>query len=114
MTLAGRLMGIEGGPLDDNVAGTKIPVHAFQAVLAEFARGKLTGAQVQEIIAAVSGAPLAPGEATSAQAVMASITGSATAKLARVNEIDHVCLLAELGVPGYDTVAAVNAKLGIA
>lgn len=91
----------------------KIPVHAGQAILAEFARGNLTGAQAQAAVVAVSGAPLTAAEITEAQALIGSITGTAAAKLARVSEIDHVLLLAEARAPGYDTPALVRARLGL-
>lgn len=89
----------------------KIPVHTFQALLGEFARGRITGAQAQAVIAAISGAALDAGEVTEAQALLASITGSVSAKLARALEIDHVLLLAEQRAPGYSTPDLVAARL---
>lgn len=106
MALYDRLMG-----LGNNVA--KIPLHQFISTLAEFGRGKLTGAQAQAIIEAISGSPLDAGEAAEAQALLATITGTATAKLARAKEIDDVLLLAETLAPGYDTTAAVKTRLGV-
>lgn len=106
MGLYERLMG-EG----EDVA--KVPVHQFVSTLAEYGRGVLTGAQAQAIIIAVSGAPLTAGEVTEAQALLATITGTTTAKLARVKLIDDVLLLAESRVPGYDTPAAVRTRLGV-
>ena len=93
----------------------KIPVHAGQAILAEFARGNLTGAEAQAAVVAVSGAPLTAAEVTEAQALIASINAAsgAAAKLARVSEIDHVLLLAEARAPGYGTPALVRARLGL-
>lgn len=105
MALYERLLG------GDDVA--KIPVHAFQATLAEFARGVITGAQAQAIINAVSGAPLSPEDVTEAQALLATITGSTTAKLARAALIDHVLLLADIRAPGYDTPQALRTRLGV-
>jgi hypothetical protein len=104
MALYDRLMGL---------GGIKIPVHGFQATLAEFGRGTLTGAQAQAVIGAMSGEVLTPAEVTEAQALLATISGSVSAKLARVVEIDHVLLLAEHRAPGYDTAAAVQARLGV-
>lgn len=104
MGLYERLMGVEEN---------KIPVHQFQATLAEFGRGRLTGAQAQAVIAAISGAPLTPAEVTEAQALIATVTGSNTAKLARAAEIDHVLMLAERKAPGYSTPAEVKARLGV-
>jgi len=105
-------------PLYDRLLGTseqvaKISVHAFQATLGEFARGRLTGAQAQSLLASISGSPLAPDEVTEAQTLLATFTGSATAKLARATEVDHVLLLAEGRAPGYDTPAAVKTRLGV-
>ena len=104
MSLYDRLLGI---------AGDKIPAHQFQATLAEFARGRLTGAQAQAVISAASGSPLSPSEVTEAQALLATFTGSAAVKLARAKEVDDVLMLAEDGLPGYDTVALVKTRLGV-
>lgn len=104
MGLYARLMGFE--PF-------KIPIHQFQALMGEFARGTLTGAQTQTAIEALSGAPLSPAEVTEAQALLASIAGSLSAKLARAKEIDDVLLLAESGTPPYNTIAAIKARLGV-
>lgn len=90
----------------------KISVHAFTALMREFARGRITGAQAQRGIESVSGEPLSPEAVTEAQSLLASITGNATAKLARAGEIDDVLMLAEAGVPPYDTPSAVRARLG--
>ncbi len=104
MPLYDRLLGL---------AGNKIPVHQFQAALAEFGRNRLTQAQAQAIIEFSSGAPLDAAGVTEAQALLATVTGSATVRLARVTEIDHVLLLAEIGAPGYTTVALVKTRLGV-
>lgn len=106
MSLYGRLIGLDGD-------GPKIPVHGFESALAEFARGRLTGAQAQNIIADLSGAPLTPSEVTEAQTLLATITGSATNKLTRAMEINHVLLLAEAQAPGYNTAQAVATRLGV-
>lgn len=103
--------------LYDRLAGTsdavpKIPVHSFVAILAEFARGRMTGAQAQAAINAVSGEPLSASEVTQAQALLATVVGSATAKLARAKEIDDVLLLAESRVPGY-SAAEIVVRLGV-
>lgn len=105
MALYARLIGtVETG---------KIPVHVFQATLAEFARTRITGAQAQAIISASSGEPLTAAEVTEAQTLLATITGSVTAKLARATEVDHVLLLAEARAPGYDTPALIATRLGV-
>jgi hypothetical protein len=104
MALYERLLGL---------SGDKIPVHQFQATLAEFGRDRLTGAQAQSVIESVSGSPLDAAGVTEAQALLATVSGSAAARLARVAEIDHVLMLAEIRAPGYDTAALVKARLGV-
>lgn len=105
MGLYERLMGVDPLP--------KIPIHQFQAIMAEFARNRLTGAQANTVIDAISGEPLTAGERTEATALTNTISGSATAKLARAKEIDDVLLLAESRAPGYDTPALVRTRLGV-
>jgi hypothetical protein len=107
--------GVDVG-LYERLIGTedfKIPVHQFQATLAEFGRNRLTSQQAQTVIASISGAPLDATATSEAQTLLATVTGSATARLARVTEIDHVLMLAESRVPGYDTAAAVKTRLGV-
>ena len=114
MALYDRLIGVG--------VANRIPIHAFQAVAAEWARGKITGAEANTIIEAVSGAPLDAGEQTDAAAVVAliadiAVTGTAVqqvdarARRAMVaHEIDQVLLLA--GLPGYSDETELRAKLG--
>jgi hypothetical protein len=105
-------------------ARPRIPVHQFQSVAAEWARGKITAADANTIIAACSGGVgLDAGESTEAQTLVGTvtaipITGTAVQiadgrarRALRVQEIDQVLLLA--GMPGYDTAAALKAKLGV-
>jgi hypothetical protein len=68
--LVERLMGI-------HPTRPKIPVHGFQAILAEWADGTLTGAQAQAAIDSLSGEALAPTEVTEAQALLATVTSIA-------------------------------------
>ena len=105
MGLYERLMGLDVAP--------KIQVHQFQATVGEFARGRLTLAQAQAVIDTLSGAPLSASEITEAQTLLGTVTGSATAKLARAKEIDDVLLLAEELAPGYGTPALVKTRLGV-
>lgn len=105
MGLYERLMGEDVLP--------KIPIHQFQATVGEFARGRLTAAQANAIIGQISGVPLTAGELTEAQTLLNTVTGAATAKLARAKEIDDVLMLAELLVAGYSTPAEVRARLGV-
>lgn len=90
----------------------KIPVHQFSALMHEFARGQITGAQAQDAITQLSGAPLDAGEIVEAQTLLATITGSAAAKLTRAKEIDDVLMLAEAGSI-YGTSASVKTRLGV-
>lgn len=105
----------------------KIPLHLFQATLAEWARGKLTDQQAQAIISgAGGGVPLNAGEAADATAIKNLVTsipvsGSAAAqadgkaqRAMKVQEIDAVFLLVDARAAGYDTEAGIKAKLGIA
>lgn len=91
----------------------KIPVHAFQATLAEYARGQLTGAEAQAIISAVSGEPLSPEDVAEAQALLATFTGDTAAKLARAAAVDHVLLLADHRAPGYSTPQEIRTRVGV-
>lgn len=113
-----RLMGV-------HPTRSKIPVHQFQAIAAEWARGNFTGAQAQTAIEAVSGTPLSAAEQTEAQAIVNGftsipVTGSATAvadgrarRALRLAEIDQVFLLVDAQVPPYDNPAAVRTRLGL-
>jgi hypothetical protein len=107
--------GVDVG-LYERLIGTedfKIPVHQFQATLAEFGRNRLNSAQAQSAIEFMSGAPLDATATSEAQTLLGTVTGSATARLARVTEIDHVLMLAEKRVPGYDTAALLKTRLGV-
>lgn len=108
MALYERLMGW-------TEADRKIPVHQFTATMCEFGRSRLTGAQAQAIINAISGEPLDAASVTEATTLLATITsaGNATARLARAREIDDALLLAETRAPGYDTPALVRTRLGV-
>jgi len=110
MALYDRLLGHDDAGV--RVEG-KIPVHAFQATLAEFGRGSLTGLQAEAVVASVSGLALTTGEKGEAQTLLATVTGTAVQKLARAKEIDDVLLLAELNATGYETPTQVKARLGV-
>lgn len=115
MALYERLMGVDD--LGNTVPG-KIPIHQFQAVMAERARGRLaTNAAARDVINALltarGSAPLDAGEEQEAVALLNTITGTATAKLARAKEIDDVLLLAERGALGYSTPTLVKTRLGV-
>jgi hypothetical protein len=116
MALIERLMGLEE---------PRIPIHQFQAIAAEWARGNMTGAQAQDAIATCSqrfpGDPLAPLDSAAvaeAQALVNTVpTGSTTENKAdraiRWFVIDQVLLIASQATPPYDTAAAVRTRLGI-
>lgn len=126
MALYQRLLGIDP-------ANPKLPIHAFQSVCAEWARGKLTGAQANVIIGELCRVddtpggvrPLTAAEQTEAQTLVNTVTsipvtGSAAAiadgraqRAMKVHEIDQVLLLADARAPGYSTEAELKAKLGV-
>lgn len=92
----------------------RIPLHSFSALMAEVGRGRVTGAEAQQIITDISGLPLDASEITEAQTLLQTITtlNNATAKLARAKEIDDVLLLAE-GGGVYGTPTECRARLGV-
>jgi hypothetical protein len=97
----------------------KLPIHQFQAAAAEWGRGEMTGVQARDMF------ELNVAEQAEAQAIVATVTsivvtGSAAAqadararRALRMQEIDHVLLLAEAKVPPLNTPAAVRTRLGI-
>jgi hypothetical protein len=103
----------------------KIPVHQFQSIAAEWARGNVTGPQANTYVEQVSGVSLDATEQQEAQDLVDTVlaipvTGSATAiadgrarRALRIQEIDQVLLLAETRIAPYDTPAAVRARLGV-
>lgn len=113
----------------------KIPIHAFQALAAEWARGNLTAAQANTIVGilcqvsnpdgSVTPKPLTAAEQTEAQTLVTTvtsipITGSATAiadgrarRALRIQEIDQVLLLVDTKIAPYDTEAAIKTRLGV-
>jgi hypothetical protein len=111
MALIERLMGIDP-------SRPKIPVHAFQALAAEWAKGQITGAQANAGVASASGVGLDAGESAEAQALVSSVpTGTTAANKAdralRLLEIDEVLLLADANIAPYDVAAAVRTRLGL-
>jgi lysozyme family protein len=98
----------------------KIPVHQFQSIAAEWARGNLTGPQALAYVEQLSGVTLDATEQAEAQDLVATVTAipSGTAaglaqRALRIQEIDQVLLLAETRIAPYDTPAAVRARLGV-
>lgn len=113
MALYPRLLGFDdaGNPVE-----AKILLHPFKALLGEVARGELTMGQARDAIPSISrgGVPLTPAEETEAIALLTSITslGTATAKLARAQEIDDVLIAGEHRTTGYHTPTLVQTRLG--
>lgn len=103
----------------------KVPLHLLQAVLAEWARGKITGVQALDVCEAAAPPRMTALEQAEAQNIVTlvtsiPVTGSAAAiadgKASRglkIKEIEDVLYLMEQRVPLYSTPAEVRAKLGI-
>lgn len=102
----------------------KIAVHALQALVAEQRRGTLTVAQAQNILNVEYGGALGTGGSGDEAGVqevtdlLATVpTGSTTAnqlsRIARLQEISDVFLLADLVIPPYDTPEALRTRLGV-
>lgn len=84
-----------------------IPVHDFFAAASEVERGALTSNQVQTALA------MTAPDITDWNALVALVTGAAAARLAVIQRMHAVFILAESRWTGYDTAAAVRTKLGI-
>jgi hypothetical protein len=111
MGLYERLLGIDP-------VGTKIPIHTFQAMVSQWAKGGLTLAQARQAVVIVSGVALTSAEEAEVQTLVNSVpTGNTTANQAaralRMMEIDQVLLLADNHIPPYDTPAGIRARLGV-
>ena len=91
---------------------SKLPVHQFQAIAAEWRRGSMTGAQ------AATALGLNANEQAEAQAIVNTVpTGTTTAnrldRLEKQQAIDQVLLIAEMRIAPLDTPQAVRTRLGI-
>lgn len=111
-------MGLYERILEIDPVNPKIPIHAFQAIVAQWAKGGMTLAQARDGITIISGAPLTAAEEAEVQTLVNSVpTGGTTANQAarslRMAEIDQVLLLADSKVPPFDTVAGIKARLGV-
>lgn len=84
-----------------------IPVHDFFAAASEVERGALTSAQVQTALA------MTAPDITDWNALVALVTGAVAARLAVIQRMHAVFILAEGRYAGYNTPAAVRGKLGI-
>lgn len=108
MALYQRLLGVE----------PKIPLHQFQAIVAQWAKGGMTLAQARAGITFLTGVALTPAEEAEVQTLVNTVpTGATTANQAaralRMAEIDQVLLLADAKVPPFDTEAGIKARLGV-
>lgn len=103
----------------------KIPLHTLQAVLAEWARNKITNVQALDALEAAAPPRLNAAEVAEAQNIVNLVTniavsGSAAAiadgkasRSLKIKEIEDVLLLMETRSPLYSTPTEVRAKLGI-
>lgn len=103
----------------------KIPNHALAAIMGEWARAKLTGAQALDALQIRLAERLTAAEQAEAQAIVSLVTsipvsGSAAAiadgkasRALKITEITHVFDALDHGCAGYQTAAEVRAKLGI-
>lgn len=106
-----RLLGIDS-------VNPKIPIHAFQAVAALWAKGSMTGAQAQAGIEKTSGAPLTSAEIAEVQALVNSVpvgttTAMQVARALRLLHIDQCLLAADMLIAPMDTEAGLKAALGV-
>lgn len=114
MPLVERLLGVASGEGE-----TKIPIHQFQALVGEWARGNVTTQQAQAAVASMSrGNQLDAASVAELQALIATVpTGSTNTdkinRLLRLMEIDQILLLADRGVPPYNDPAFLRTRLGI-
>lgn len=84
-----------------------IAVHLFFAAASEVERGALTQTQVKNFL------NMTAADEVDWNALVALVTGAAAAKLAIIQRIHAVFILAENRITGYDTPGAVRSKLGI-
>lgn len=102
MALIERLMHDSSEPTSRH-----IPVHDFFAAASEVERGALTSNQVKTALA------MTAPDIVDFDAMVALVTGAAVARLAIIQRMHAVFILAEGRYAGYDTAAAVRNKLGI-
>lgn len=96
MGLFERLMGLEE---------PKIPVHQFQAMMAERSRGKVTDEQIIDAFNLSAAEQVEMGKTR--DRTLAPVSPLMT------SEVDDVLLLAEMLIPPYNTAAAVKTRLGV-
>lgn len=96
----------------------KIPIHAFQSLVALWAKGNITAAQARAGIVQTSGVALTPAEEAEVQTLVNSVpVGSTTAiqasRALRLIHIDQCLLCADQQIPPLDTEAGLKAALGV-
>jgi hypothetical protein len=109
MGLYERLLGIEL---------PKIPIHQFQSIVAEYARGRITGTQANDLIEEMTGVRLDAGAAIEIQTLVDTFPVGTTALITanraiRTHEVDQVLLLADKKLAGYNTAALLKTRLGV-
>lgn len=82
-------------------------VHTFFAAASEIERGALTNTQVKNYY------EMTAADIVDFDALVALVTGTAANRLAVIQRIHAVFLLAEVRAPNYDTPSNVRTKLGI-
>ena len=98
----------------DNPSIDTIPVHQFSFALREYARGKMTRAQVLAAVNIWLEEPLTSAEQTDAGLIadLIDAVGGKNGKVVKALEIGDVLGLSELDTPGYETRAELKAKIG--
>lgn len=106
----------------------RIPMHQLMGIIAEWARGQITGQQAQNAIIQCSRvnstegaavvAALQPDDITEAQNLLATIPTGGTVenkadRALREAEIRQVLTMAATLLPPYDAPAAVRSRLGL-
>lgn len=120
MALVERLMGLtDAGAVPPEGSGynLKIPVHGFGAASCEIIAGGLTVAQLKALVW-VPGAPamrIPQGDQAELDAIIALAPGAGNpaARALFVQRIEGILELGELRIAGYETPAAIRAKIGI-
>jgi hypothetical protein len=116
MALTERLMGLNDDGTEPGDDPNKIPVHAFFAALNEIVAGALTVAQVKALFAMRNTVDASGrsdmGELDSLAATLPAASNPA-ARALFLERVHGVYMLAEGRFTGYNTPAAVRAKLGI-
>ncbi len=98
MSLYTRLTGIDRAENEP-----KLAIHSLFALLSERKRGRLTNQQVLDSL----------GLSALEKTELIMLVGKIIDSTLDAGEVEDVLLLAEQGVPPYDTEAAVKSRLGV-